>query len=174
VKIVAFLQNQWFNDPEGVKAMLNRQREVGEYTQEQMRARVRRRLIHYALFAGCLTGRRLKRAFGELTSSIIWEEGSREIGGKSSAFFPPDEAHIRAVIEEEKPDFILCFGASNRPVIEKLYPWPTSAIQVFFMPHPAARHATVAQELADGEMALQIAMQERSAMTPSCFKREGM
>lgn len=160
MKIVAFLQNQWFNDPEGVRTMLNRQRDCVGYTQEQMRARVRRRLIHYALFAGCLTGRRLKKAFGDMTNDIVWEEGSSEIGGKASAFFPPDVSHISAVIEEEKPDIILCFGASNRPVIEKLCPWPNSPIRVIYMPHPAARHATVSQELADGAMSLQLALLE--------------
>lgn len=161
MKILAFLQNQWFNDPEGVKAMLNRQRDCGEFTQEQMRHRVRRRLIHYALFAGCLTGRRLKRTFGKLTDEIVWEEGSPEIGGKASSFFPPDEKHILATIEEEKPDFILCFGASNRPVLEKLCPCPISPYRVIFMPHPAARHVTVMDDLKEGEMALQLGMIEK-------------
>lgn len=163
MKIIAFLQNQWFNDPEGVKAMLDRQRECGEYTQEQMRERVRRRLIHYALFAGCLTGRRLKKAFGELTSTIIWEEASRVISGNARDFHPPDEHHIKNVLATEKPDVILSFGKANRTVFERLCPRPTSDIHVIYMPHPAARQATVPQELADGEMALQLFMIEHKA-----------
>ena len=162
MKILAFLQNQWFKDPEGVKAMLNRQRECGEYTQEQMRERVRRRLIHYALFTGCLTGRRLKSVFGELTNDIVWEEGSREIGGHASSFFEPDVAHIIATIATESPDIILCFGAANKKVMEKHFPWPTSPYRVIYMPHPAARHASVMDELREGEMAMQIFLIEHS------------
>lgn len=164
MKILAFLQNQWFNDPEGVKAMLNRQRDCGECTQEQMREKVRRRLIHYALFAGCLTGKRLKQAFGEaLCAEIVWEEGSREIGGKASSFFKPDREHIQATIAREKPDVILCFGASNKPIVDSLCPWPQSDVHVIFMPHPAARHVTVMTELREGEMALQMFMAQSGA-----------
>ena len=162
MKILAFLQNQWFDDPEGVKAMLNRQRECGEYTQEQMRERVRRRLIHYALFAGCLTGRRLKQVFGEMTNKIIWEEGSREIGGKASSFFPPDDAHIIATVGTEMPDIILCFGSANRKVMQSRFPWPICGFPVIYMPHPAARHATVMDELREGEMAMQILISEKT------------
>src|SRR5580692_11689610 len=131
MKIVAFLQNQWFKEPERVKAML-----ALHDNDRVMQERVRRRLIHYALFAGCVTGRRLKKAFGNLTDKIIWEEGSREISGNASQFFPPDESHIRKIIDTERPDFILSFGRANRPIIESLCPSSRKDVMVIYMPHP--------------------------------------
>jgi hypothetical protein len=149
-KILAFLQNQWFDDPDGVKAMLARHDH-----EPVIRERVRRRLIHYALFAGCLTGRRLKKAFGDLTSEILWEEGSRVISGNARDFHPPDAVHIRWTIIEEKPDFILCFGRANKPIIEAICPSSDKSVRVIYMPHPAARQVTVPQALADGMASLQ-------------------
>jgi hypothetical protein len=49
--IVAFLQNQWFKDPDRVRQMLTRAES------DDIREKLRDRMIHYALFAGCLTGR---------------------------------------------------------------------------------------------------------------------
>lgn len=157
VKILAFLQNQWFSDPDGVRQMLARHDKDIE-----RRERVRRRLIHYALFAGCLTGRRLRKIFGALCDSIIWEEGSREVGGKASAFFPPDAPHILATVAAEQPDVVLCFGASNKKVFEKHFPWPSSSLRVIYFPHPAARHESVMRELQEGEIAMQILLQEKN------------
>jgi hypothetical protein len=53
VKVLAFLQNQWFHDPDHVRGILERHPQA------------RRRIIHYSLFAGCATGRMLKTALGE-------------------------------------------------------------------------------------------------------------
>lgn len=58
-KTLAFLQNMWVKNPDRVKAMV--QREGEEF---------RRRFMEYALFRGCLTGRRIKAAFGELCDEI--------------------------------------------------------------------------------------------------------
>lgn len=135
MKILAFLQNQWFHDPEGVKRSIER---YGE--------KYRRRLIVYALFAGCLTGRRLKKALGEeLCSQIVWEEGSREISGNASQFFPPDVEHIKARIDAERPDVVILFGKANREIVHLI----TSAEPRHYLvaPHPAARQATVPGEL---------------------------
>lgn len=93
MKILAFLQNQWFKDPEGVKAMF------AEHPER------RERYIEAFLFMGCLTGRRLKSALGEeLCNQIVWEEISPEIGGHASSKFPPDLAHI---IGKHKPDVVI-------------------------------------------------------------------
>lgn len=62
--IVVILQNQWFKDPEGIRAMF------AEHPER------RERYIEAFLFMGCLTGKRLRSAFGdELCDEIIWEEG---------------------------------------------------------------------------------------------------
>ena|ERR1700761_9019971 len=147
MKIVAFMQNQWFDEPDEVRAMLDRQRDCGEFTQEQMREKVRRRLIHYALFAGCLSGRRLKKTFGEMTQSIIWEEASREIGGHAASSFPADMDHIKAVLKEESPDVVLTFGKTATQAIEVVRSLTTPTWEFIPCCHPAARHVTVEVDL---------------------------
>jgi hypothetical protein len=79
MKIVAFLQNMWVRNPESARRILKRAPQVRE------------RLIAYSLFAGCLTGRRLKAALGEeLCQSIVWEEASPVIADNAKDYHPPD------------------------------------------------------------------------------------
>lgn len=83
-KIVAFLQNQWFRDPERMKRI-----------REDVHWKDKPRWHWNAtwLFFGCLTGRRLLEALGEdLCSEIYWEEISPEIGGFAASAFPADLA----------------------------------------------------------------------------------
>ena|ERR1700678_3453561 len=111
----------------------------------------RRAFIARALFLGCLTGRRLKTAFGDLCAEIIWEESSREIGGRASFAPVPCPEHIRSVICEVQPDFILCFGRAHKDEVELVS--KQCGIHrgaVIYMPHPAARHSRVVQDLCDG------------------------
>lgn len=124
MRIVAFLQNQWFKDPEGVKAMF------AEHPER------RERYIEAFLFMGCLTGRRLKSVFGEdLCDGIIWEEASREVGGKSQSLFAADRQHMMAVIRKHNPTVILCFGKIAAEGVKSL----PIEIPVIYGPHPAAR-----------------------------------
>ena len=125
-KILAFLQNQWFREPEKVKAIM--ERNPGK----------RNWFIGTYLFMGCLTGRRLEAALGEdLCNEIIWEEVSPEIGGKSSSAFPADLPHIRRAIEQHKPDVILAFGKIAKDALQCM------GIKAIFGPHPAARFGAV-------------------------------
>lgn len=135
VKIVAILQNQWFKDPEGVKAMMEEHPERRE------------RYIEAFLFMGCLTGRRLRSAFGEeLCDRIIWEEASPEIGGAANSRFPADARHIAGVILKHRPAVVIALGtiaangvmaaldhASIQQQAERL------ELQIITGPHPAAR-----------------------------------
>lgn len=121
--ILAFLQNQWFREPEKVKRMY-------EEHPEQ-----RNRLIEAFLFMGCTTGRRIRKTFGEdLCDLIIWEEASSEIGGKASSFFRAEPAHIKKAIELHKPDIILTFGVEAKRALNQV--WKGTIIHC---PHPAAR-----------------------------------
>lgn len=124
MKIVAFLQNQWFKNPDRVKRLMDRNPEAREW------------YIKKFLFMGCLTGRRLQGAFGEeLCSEIVWEETSRNIGGASNSVFPADEQHIEKVIEKHNPEIILAFGKVAQNGL-----WCKSrGVPVFNFPHPAAR-----------------------------------
>jgi len=124
MKILAFLQNQWFKNPERVKAIMERNPER------------RNQLIGTYLFMGCLTGRRLTDALGEkLCYEIIWEECSKEVGGKSAASFPADFAHICEAINKHNPDVIIAFGKTASDALRKISPYQ----KVIHGPHPAAR-----------------------------------
>lgn len=128
MKILAFLQNQWFKNPERVKAIMDRNPER------------RNQLIGTYLFMGCLTGQRLTVALGEsLCDEIIWEECSKEVGGKSSASFPADFAHICEAINTHNPDVILAFGKTAGDALRKVSPNQL----VIYGPHPAARVGAV-------------------------------
>lgn len=131
--VVAFLQNMWFKDPEGAKRVFTDHPDRREY------------LISAFLFMGCLTGRRLRAAFGEDTCErIVWEECSREIGGRSSSAFPADMNHIRAVIRKHSPDIVLAFGRIAVDAVNQLRPLPKC---ILTGPHPAARSPKTTEQL---------------------------
>jgi len=131
LRIVAFLQNTWVRDPENLKRI---------YAEVAARGNVdvakhRNCMITYMLFAGCLSGRRLKAAFGEeLCYEIYWEEASTEITGTPSAKVTADPEHIRRVLESQQPDVVLCFGRIACNAVEPL--WNGVLLRA---PHPAAR-----------------------------------
>lgn len=133
VRILAFLQNQWFKDPEKVKAVFERYPDM------------RNDLIRRYLFMGCLTGHRLEKVFGEeVCSQITWEEASPEVGGFSASKFPADSVHIANAIITHSPDIVLAFGriAANGvmaalPQIEN-HPIPIN-FRFITGPHPTSR-----------------------------------
>lgn len=92
MKILAFLQNQWFKNPAAVKAMLDRHPDK------------RNEIIKRLLFAGCLSSKRLRAAFGDLCDRIIWEESSREMADHAGGVFKADTEHIRQAINMHAPE----------------------------------------------------------------------
>lgn len=133
VKILGVMQNQWFKRPDVIKQMI-----AAAADQE----RYRRRLITHALFAGCRSGRVLRRVFGDLCDTIVWEEASREIGGHASSVFPPDVAHLRAVVESVSPDIIIAFGTIARDGLTQ-----ATDRRIVLAPHPVARGADTMDRL---------------------------
>lgn len=134
MKIVAFLQNQWFKDPEGIKAMMEGHPERRE------------RYISAFLFMGCLTGKRLQSAFGEdLCDAIVWEEASPEVGGHSRSLFAADRQHMMSVIHKHKPTVILSFGKIASEGVKSLpiFGEFDLNIAVIYGPHPAARNGAI-------------------------------
>lgn len=130
--VLAVLQNMWVKDPERVKALLARTPQA------------RRRLIHYSLFAGCRTGRVLKSVFGEdRCREIVWEESTTEIAGNPKDVFPPDATHLRAALEDVKPDVVLAFGRIAAGVLELLVPGEKLVVG----PHPTARQPDTLKRL---------------------------
>ena len=121
--VLAVMQNQWFRDPESVRRIMAR------------RPQMRRQLIARFLFAGCRSGRVLKRAFGARINEIVWEEASPEIGGKPSDCFRADLAHLRAVLDDVKPDIVIGFGKIACDALVGLVPGD----KLLIAPHPTAR-----------------------------------
>lgn len=126
------MQNMWVRDPERVKAMIERDGE-----------RLRLALIERFLFAGCLTGRRLKAAFGaDVCGEIVWEESTREIAGDPKTIFPPDHMHMVDCIKTYKPNVILTFGVIARDAlhyVESNHGSLFAEVVAIASPHPAAR-----------------------------------
>ena len=139
MKIVAFLQNQWVNDPERLRQMIART------------PAVRTRFLMYALFQS-FTGKRLKQVFGEECMEWEWDEASPKIGGYSSSSFPADPEHIRSVLAEHEPDVVLTFGKTAEKALKKI----AGDIKLISGPHPAARQNDVLERLR--EMAQELAL----------------
>jgi hypothetical protein len=103
---------------------------------------------------GCLTGKRLRAAFGDLCDpgGIVWTEASPKIAGQSDGVFPPDLEHIHRTIAFFRPELVLAFGAVAKAGIngveDRLAKEEGITFEVFYGPHPAARHASVTRELA--------------------------
>lgn len=144
MKILAFLQNQWFRDPERARRAL-------AYYVEKRGAKGRNRFIADMLFFGCLTGRRLRLAFGEdACSEIVWEEASPELHGKASAAPPANVGHMLAAFRQHQPDVVLLFGRIARDGWMGMSRGGEKKCVAIELPHPAARHATVMEELRTG------------------------
>lgn len=128
MKIVAFLQNMYFRDPERTRAMF------AEHPER------RERYISAFLFMGCLTGKRLQSVFGEeLCDAIIWEEVSPEIGGHASSKFSADIAHLTRVLDKHKPTAVLAFGKIAGDALRSM----ACGWAVIYGPHPAARNGAI-------------------------------
>jgi hypothetical protein len=153
LKVIAFLQNMWVRDPDKVRKMIERDT-TGE---------LRGRIIEYALFAGCLTGRRLKAALGEeWCERIIWEEASPVITGEAKTAPPPDPTHIHYSLLKHQPDLVICLSQPAEPVIRKL-----CECWIIVGPHPAARQATVVAQLQNLKVLLELfAERKRAGETP--------
>lgn len=147
---VAFMQNMWVRDPARVERCI-----------AQFGESYRRRLIHYALFAGCLSGQRLKATFGEdLCKKIIWEESSRVVSGHASAAPPADLVHIATVLERFNPAVVLCFGRIACDAVPPLF----TGDHLIRAPHPAARQPDVVMKLRDAGADLRVLLAAEKAL----------
>lgn len=139
MKIVAFLQCQWFRDPNAVRAI---------YARRGSNLDKRAKLNARFLFRESLTGRRLTEAFGSRCRAIIWEEVSTQIGGGSSAVFPADLEHMCAVLNHHRPSVVLAFGKIAADAMRRIEcdgaDRPYAAIAG---PHPAARYVGIVSDL---------------------------
>lgn len=79
------------------------------------------------------TGKRLRAMLPEAGYEVRIVNASPQIGSEAGACFPPDLAHLRAVIEEEAPDLILACGEVARRGLDAL------GVCYVAAPHPAWR-----------------------------------
>ena len=126
MKIVAFLQNQWFKDP--VRAAKLRSLCVNP-----------ERWDYYMLFAGCVSGRRLRAAFGHLCNEIVWANASPLICGQADACPPADPVHMASVMNQHHPDVVLLFGNIAQDGFTASRAYRDEIKCVITGPHPACR-----------------------------------
>jgi hypothetical protein len=129
--IVAFLQNMWVRDAARLRSMIERHGE--DY---------RREMCRRLLFAGCVTGTRLRAALGSFCDEIIWDECTRDIADNPRDILPPQREHIRTVIEFEKPSIVLAFG---KVAASAVFEHGHDVVKFDFLTamHPAARNGAM-------------------------------
>ncbi len=149
-RVLAVMQNQWFKDPDRVRAMIARD------TTGHLRAR----LIHYALFAGCHSGKILLRVFGDRVHEWTWDEASTAIGGHAAAVFPADHEHLRGLIASVKPDIVLAFGSIAGNALAGILAGDAKP-KLILAPHPAARGKDVMSLLQGARNNLDSAMLQK-------------
>ena len=155
--VLAFLQNMWVKDPARVERDIAR---LGED--------YRRRVIEWSLFAGCLTGRRLKAAFPPwILAKIAWEESTRQIAGDSKTIFPPDPGHITAALAAYRPLVVITFGKIAGDAVQAL--WAGPLIRV---PHPAARQLDTFARLQAASRELRASLIRASEEPARVWKQE--
>jgi hypothetical protein len=143
LKVVAFLQCLWVNDPGRVKPMLDdHERRYPDTGRERM--------LYRLLFHGGKTGTMLEDHLGEKwCQAITWEEITREVGSHSSAKFPPQFHHIEAVLAKHQPTVVVAFGIPAKQALQRVHgllPAP-KAWNLVAAPHPAARGESTAWAL---------------------------
>lgn len=152
MKVLAFLQNQWFRNPAKIKQII----------QDAEFPDAREFYIKTFLFWGCLTGRRIKAALGEAwIEQITFEECSREMGNSASSRFPADLQHIQQVIDKHKPTVVIAFGQLAKDALMQLY--ERNSFVLLLAPHPAARQSDVSQQLRELKRLLDIESELQNA-----------
>ena len=143
-RILALLQNQWFPDPERIPRVL------AYYQEKKGEEAGRHRFVRDMLFLGCLTGRRIREAFGEdMLEYFTFEEVSPKIGDHPGASFPPDIDHLTKTFKFVRPELIVAFGRIAQAGVDVLRggsEWDDP--DVIICPHPAARGPRTMPDLA--------------------------
>lgn len=151
--IMFLLQCQWFRDPDRARQVL------ATYVTFEGEEEGWNRFVRDMLFMGCLTGRRIREAFGDVLCedacgygetpvTTVFEETSREMGGRSGAAFPPDPDHLTASLRLHRPDIVVAFGrvaseALALPEVKAEMEAQPQTIDVVHTGHPAGRGPNV-------------------------------
>lgn len=140
--ILAFMENMWLQPKSKDsfdRSYFRIKNEHGAIAAEEYRLKI----IEYALFAGCVTGKRLKAAFGpKLIELIVWEESTRHIGTYPKQKFSADLTHMRKAIAHHRPRIIVTFGNTAGDALAAV--WHGASERCI---HPAARGSHIISEL---------------------------
>jgi hypothetical protein len=140
LKILAFLQNQWFENPERAEALYAR------WGPEK------RHKLNAMLLAASPTGRRLERSFGDLYGEILWDEASLVRSARPNVRVKADPEHMARVLVAERPKVVLLFGAVAQdgwgPTLSIAGPLLGGYEMIMLRgPHPVARGKDTRPEL---------------------------
>lgn len=136
MKILVFMQNMWVKEPAKVQVVLDRHKDKPDFWN---------RMVKSLLFSGCITGKRIKQAFGDLTTDMIFDESTKEILNNPRDVPKADLVHMRNTILRIRPDAILTFGNHAAKGLDKIITSPYVFYHIripkhiFNAPHPAAR-----------------------------------
>lgn len=157
-RVLGILQNEWVYDPPRLQRAISLSSDPEKF---------RKRMIEYALFAGCKTGRVLMATLGETwCRRITWENASRRIGDVSSSVFSADPLHIGMCIQEMVPDVIIAFGKVAQEGVDEVLRGrqPREYLKA---PHPCARTIEALRELHQLKKTLDILHNERHSSFPA-------
>lgn len=131
---MGFLQNMYVKDPAKVQQAINKSDDpnVWEFW------------VKALLFSGCLTGKRIKAAFGDLADNIIYDECSREIADNPKTICKADPKHIKRSLIKHKPNIVIAFG---NHAYKALQPFSMYYDTIIKAPHPAARQTDTLDKL---------------------------
>ncbi len=118
MKIVGFLQNAWFKQPERLR----------RHSPE-----TRRRIWLYALYHS-YTGKKLRQHLGAVYDDVHWENASPLVATHSTKAYRADYDHIAGVLTDQSPDVVLAFGQIASDALAKCWHG-----HLLCGPHPAAR-----------------------------------
>jgi hypothetical protein len=129
---LAFLQNSYYGNDRAAERMRETFARIGDDYRQ------RAYVIGYGVFAGCRTGRNLRRTFGtELCRHVIeWENASRFCGAQhGDDHGGADIDHVVAAINYWKPKAVIAFGAVAASAFKEI---ALDEGQVLIVgPHPA-------------------------------------
>jgi hypothetical protein len=135
--ILAFLQNQWgpsADDPAKAARIA------------AMSPEIYARWVAMCLFAGCMTGRRIQKAFPEHWEAIVWSNATRQAGTTATAKFSADLDHMRATLDHFRPEIVLGFGRVATDALKQLRRERGEWVLIEG-PHPASRQVDTPRRL---------------------------
>ncbi len=125
-KILAFMQNQWF-EPGTAREIVDRYRTDQEF--------------HRQLLARTMSGGRLVNAFGpKMYEHIWWDNVAPEAAVEAAGETDLDMSHVELLIEAQHPDLIITFGKLAEDAMEKSI--MAASIDYMCCHHPNARDKT--------------------------------